>query len=244
MKKRFLIYVCLLVLGLEFIGFFHAQAIAYFSVLPPTPIPRDVSTSQAPLFLKTILVVPYINEAPENIWSGPWKNACEEATIAMVEKYYQGIDTVSISESKELMQTLFEEQNKRWGTNANSEGARMIELIETHGSFHARLVEDPQVDDIKDEIVAGRPVITLHRGFDLQNENIPFLPTGSAYHTLVIIGFDEESGQFITNDPGDTLEGAGRVYTYDVIMESLHDYNTTTHLADGPPRVIFTAPLL
>ena len=34
------------------------------------------------------LEVPYINESPDDIWTGPWKNACEEASVAMIEKFY------------------------------------------------------------------------------------------------------------------------------------------------------------
>ncbi|MFA5987658.1 MAG: hypothetical protein WC797_03350, partial [Candidatus Paceibacterota bacterium] len=37
---------------------------------------------------KVNLEVPYINEAPDNDWTGPWKDACEEASITMIEKYY------------------------------------------------------------------------------------------------------------------------------------------------------------
>lgn len=184
--------------------------------------------------------VVYINESPDGSWDGPWKNGCEEAAIVMVDKYYKGISSISVTEAKAAMQRLFDEQDRRWGSNANSDGARNVELIKTHADFQATLVQDPSIDDIKAELLAKRPVITLHKGFDLHNPNIPFLATGSSYHNLVIVGYDDEAKEFIVNDDGDTKAGKNRRYDYDVLMNSLHDYNYTTKLTDLPPVAIFT----
>ncbi|HYD91309.1 MAG TPA: C39 family peptidase, partial [Flavobacterium sp.] len=182
------------------------------------------------------LDVPYVNEAPENIWTGSWKNGCEEAVIAMVDKYYQDIKTVSVSEAKIYLQNLFDVQKKTYGSDANSDVKRTQEIISNHASFRAQIINNPTVEDIKKELAAGRPVIGFHRGFDLGNKNIPFLPTGSSYHTTVIKGYNQVQGKFITNDPGDSKEGLDHMYTYDVYMKSLHDYNYVTSNTDGPPR--------
>jgi uncharacterized protein YvpB len=193
-----------------------------------------------PMPSRVNLKVPYVNEAPENIWTGSWKNACEEATIAMVEKYYSGIETVSISEAKEYLQMLFTVQQKEYGSDANSDAHRTLEIIKNHTNFDGRVVDNPTLDDIKKELEEGRPIIAFHHGFALGNKNIPFLPTGSSYHTTVIKGYDEAIGAFITNDPGDSKEGADHIYDYEVFMDSLHDYRYSTQKADGIPRVIFT----
>jgi len=186
--------------------------------------------------------VVYINESPDGSWDGPWKNGCEEAAIVMVDKYYKGTSSVSVTEAKTAMQRLFDEQDRRWGSNANSDGTRTVELIKTHADFQATLVHDPSIDDIKAELQAKRPVITLHKGFDLHNPNIPFLATGSSYHNLVIVGYDDETEEFIVNDDGDTKAGKNRRYDYDILMNSLHDYNYATKLTDLPPVAIFTKP--
>lgn len=198
------------------------------------------STPQPARTIHINLDVPYINEAPENIWTGSWKNGCEEAIIAMAEKYYLGIKEVSIAEQKEYMQALFNFQQAAYGSDANSDVARTFAIIESRASFGAKIAEDPTVEEIKKELAAGRLVLGFHRGFDLRNKNIPFLPTGSSYHTTVIKGYDDSRREFIVNDPGDTKEGAGHRYDYDLYIRSLRDYNYATKQVDGPPRVLFT----
>lgn len=188
------------------------------------------------------LAVPYVNEAPDGNWTGPWKNACEEAAIVMVERFYTGQTAVSITDAKAALRRLFAVQDERWGSNANSDAARTAEIANSLGLFKAKVVTKPTLEDIKKELAAKRPVITMHKGFDLGNKNIPFLPTGSSYHVLVLIGYDEVSQEFITHDDGDEKAGKGRRYPYSTVMNSMHDYNYKTNLTDGPARALFTAP--
>jgi len=189
-----------------------------------------------------VLPVLYISEAPSGNWSGPWKNACEEASIAMVDYYYRGRTSVSIPEAEAYMTTLFEKQNSLYGSNANSDAVQFKYLIDNFTSFNAQIIRNPTINQIKDQIDQKRPVISLHYGFALENPNIPFLRTGSSYHTMVIIGYDDAKGQFIVNDDGDTKAGAGHRYGYELFMNSLHDYNYADGKADGPATVLFTAP--
>jgi hypothetical protein len=202
----------------------------------------EVVPVEQPLPPQVVLNVPYIAEAPDGQWVGNWKNACEEAVVAMVEAFHQNKKTVTAAESKQLMQELFDYQNKRWGSNANSDAARTAAIVEALGLFKVSVQENPTIEAIKKEIAAGRPIISLHRGFDLGNKNIPFVPIGSSYHTLVLVGFDDATGEFITHDPGDLTGGEFRHYAYTTLMASLHDYSFTTNQADGPARVLFTAP--
>lgn len=184
----------------------------------------------------------YINESPDGSWKGSWKNGCEEAAIAMVDYYYQGVKSVSISDAMVYMQHLFDAQKTKWGSDANSDAARNLFLIETETAFDARIVDNPTLEQIKAEVDAGRPVITHHHGFDLKNKNIPFLATGSSYHVVVVKGYDEFNKQFIVHDTGDSKEGEDHRYDYTIFMNSLHDYQFSTQKADGVPRVLFTSP--
>jgi hypothetical protein len=186
------------------------------------------------------LDVPFVPEAPEGIWAGPWKNACEEASLVMAESFYAGQKTVSVAEAKKRMTELFALQDRLWGSNANSDAARTAKIANDHMAFKARVVTNPTVESIKAELAAGRPVISLNHGKELGNPNIPFLATGSFYHMLVIIGYDDATGEFITNDDGDEKEGAGRRYGYEHFMASVHDYIYATKKTDGPARMIFT----
>ncbi|MEI8337678.1 MAG: C39 family peptidase [bacterium] len=202
-----------------------------------TPIPA----STTPKASKVSLGVPYISEAPNNIWTGPWKNACEEASIAMVEKYYKGEKTVSIEESKAFMQNLFDIEDQIFGSNANTDAEKSNYLVNNYSSYKGVVKINPTINDIKKQIDGGHPVIAFHNGFELKNPNIPFLPTGSAYHSTVVEGYDDIHQQFIVQDPGDEINGIGHRYDYNLYMNSLHDYNYTDKKADGFASVIFTS---
>ncbi|MDD4901744.1 MAG: C39 family peptidase [Patescibacteria group bacterium] len=190
------------------------------------------------------LTVPYIREVPAGTSGGPWKNACEEACFAMLEKYYTGKKVMNLAEGKAFMIMLFNKQNVLYGSNVNSDMAQSKYLINTYTVYNAKIVENPTIAQIKSEIDAGRPVITPHYGFALHNPNIPFLRTGTSYHMTVITGYDDAKQQFITNDPGDTVDGQSYRYGYDLFMGTIHDYSYKTKKANGPARAIFTYPKL
>lgn len=214
-----------------------------------TPVQEDVEepvveepVAEEPQPASADLTMAYIHESPDHSWTGSWKNACEEAAIAMVDHYYQGADEVGVEEAMMYMQRLFDVQVAAYGSDRDSDAARTLELIEGNTKFGGTIVERPTLEAIQQEIDAGRPVIAFHRGFELYNENIPFLRTGSSYHATVIKGYDDAAQQFIIHDTGDPKEGADHRYDYDLFMNSLHDYNYISRLADGPARVIFTFP--
>jgi hypothetical protein len=211
------------------------------SVIPVVGQETSVSTIvEIDQVKRANIAVPYVNESPDGSWTGSWKNACEEATITMIDAYYRGDKSVSIESAMAYMQTLFDAQKAASGSDANSDAAVTLGLIQTYAHFGATIVENPTIEAIKAELDAGRPIIALHHGFDLGNKNIPFLATGSSYHATVIKGYDDADQEFIVNDTGDDIDGPDHRYDYAVYMNSLHDYQYTTKLADGPPRVIFT----
>ena len=187
------------------------------------------------------LDVPFISEAPQKIWSGPWINACEEASVAMVDNFYLGQNKVTPKNATALMNKLFAWQNKLFKSNANSNAARTLQMIDANNmSFKGEIIREPTIDQIKDELRAGRPVISLHYGFDLKNTDLIFRRGGSAYHMIVIKGFDENMEDFIVQDNGSHKNGIDFHYSYDILMSSLHDYNHGTNKTDGPATVLFT----
>ncbi len=187
------------------------------------------------------LNVPFISEAPEKIWSGPWLNGCEEASVAMVDNFYIGKNKVSAKDAATLMNKLFAWQNKIYKSNANSNATRTVEMIlKNNLSFKTQIVRNPTLEQIKDELRANRPVISLHYGFDLQNSDLVFRRDGSAYHMVVIKGFDDNTDEFIVHDNGSHKNGVDFRYKYDILMSSLRDYNHQTDKTEKPGTVIFT----
>ncbi len=193
---------------------------------------------------KITLDVPYINESPDGSWTGPWKNACEEASIAMIDNFYLGQKDVSVKKAMDFMSMLFAEENDIWGSNADADTFRTAKLVNDYTHYNATIKDNPTIEDIKTELQQKRPVIIPVYGKTLNNPNTPFLATGSYYHMFIIIGYDDETQEFIAHDTGDTKTGSDHRYKYETIMNSLHDFNFTNHQADGPARAIFTYPKL
>lgn len=198
---------------------------------------KQVSQSET----KKLINVPFMMEAPDGNWVHPWSNACEETVTLMVDKYYQGHERIGIEEAKSYIRNLFSKEEQLFGTNRNSDSFWMSIIINDYTNFNATVVTNPTIEGIKYEIDNNRPVISLHRGFDLNNPNIEFSPTLSSYHTIVIVGYDDSDNTFITHDPGDEISGENHKYKYSTIMNSLHDYNKEDNKTDGLPTVIFTS---
>lgn len=190
------------------------------------------------------LAVPYISEVPDGRWVGSWKNACEEASIAMVDRYYAGVGKTTIAWQKAYMTNLFVIERKLWKSDANTDVDMTVRLINENTSFSAFAKDDPSIEDLKNELDSGRPVIVPIDGFELANKNIPFLAAGSGYHMFVIIGYNEAKKAFIVHDNGDLKSGTGIEYGYKRVMNTLHDYSFARRKTDGPARAIFTHPKL
>lgn len=80
--------------------------------------------------------------------------------------------------------------------------------------------------DIKTELFKGRAVIVAVNGQKLFN---PFYtPPGPRDHMIVIKGYDNATGEFITNDPG-TKRGENFRYPELTLQNALQDYPTGNH---------------
>ena len=192
---------------------------------------------------KISLPVPFYWEIPDGVWVPPWSGACEEASIAAVEGYYlkQPKKIVKKADAKQIMFPLFGIENRIFGYNSDTSGSEIVRLINDYTSFDATLRDNPTLMEIKNELANGHPVISLHYGYDLNNPRHRFRRGGSSYHVMVITGYDDAKGEFLAND-SELPDGIDFRYKYGTILSTLHDFNHQTKKADGPARVIITAP--
>jgi len=192
------------------------------------------------------LDVPYTTQIPIGYWTNPWSNACEESSITMVNQFYLGIKgKISPATAKKLISPLFTYEDKIFGENHDTNSYRTLRVIEDQTIFTGEIKQQPTLQEIKDHLKLGFPVISLHYGFDLPNKNLHFRSAGSSYHMMVISGFDNETETFITNDPGDTITGYNHKYNYDDFLATLGDFDHTTKKVNkNKPRVILTYPKL
>ena len=210
----------------------------FFLVLPISAL---AETNSLPA--KISLPVPFYWEIPDGVWVPPWSGACEEASIAAVESFYlkRPKKIIKKADAKAVMSPLFKIEDRIFGYNSDTSGAEIVRLINDYTSFDATLKDSPTLEEIKNELAAGRPVISLHYGYDLNNPRHRFRRGGSSYHVMAITGYDDTKDEFLVND-SELPYGIDFRYKYGIILSTLHDFNHQTKKADGPARVVFTAP--
>jgi hypothetical protein len=118
------------------------------------------------------LSVPFVPETPDKKWVNPWKNACEEASVVMIQEFYLGTKTVSRARAKELMIPLFAWENKTFGYNLNSSAEETARIVNEITTYDAKVKKNPTLEEIKNELSEGHPIISFHHGKGLKNPRI------------------------------------------------------------------------
>jgi len=167
------------------------------------------------------LEVPFYSQAPDGNWSLPWQEACEEASAILAYHFVVG-GSLDLAQHKKELNALFDWQKQHFGDYKDTTIEQTAEMIRGYWGFdRLRIVENPTVEQIKEALAEGDPVIAPFSGRDLKN---PFYSNqGPYYHMLVIKGYD--STGFITNDVG-TKQGHNYRYPFDHLMSALHDWDT------------------
>lgn len=204
---------------------------------PPQKTQPEINTEKI-----VNIPVPHIWEIPDGVWVNPWANACEESSIVMIEQFYLGRGNMIIPrpETKTLLQPLFNWQDKVFGSNSDSDSKRTARIINEYSSFEATIKEYPTLEEIKAELDKGFPVITFHYAKGMNPDHV-FSVNGSYYHVIVVTGYNDETEEFYVND-SEFKDALDYPYSYDTIMDTLHDFDHTRRKADGPPVAIFTRP--
>jgi hypothetical protein len=171
---------------------------------------------------KINLAVPFTSQAPEKNWDQPWQDACEEAAVLMLDAYYKEYDLSPLFARDEILKMVaWEEASEQgWERSIDIEKIKRLAEWQFGGTHTFSTIENPTVEQIKGFIAAGHPVYVVAYGKKLPNPH--FQNGGPEYHALIIRGYTEDS--FITNDPG-TQFGENFVYTYDELMNAIHDWN-------------------
>jgi hypothetical protein len=167
------------------------------------------------------LLVPFLCQAPYGNWAQPWQDACEEAAIIMAMAYVKGHPVNRESGNHEILD-LVAFQIKRYGGHHDLTAARTAGLIKDYYQYSDIEVRyNFTVDDIKEELSKGNIVIAPMAGRLLGNPY--YTRPGPAYHYMLFKGFDDQTGEFITNDPG-TRRGKDYRYKYATAYSAIHDW--------------------
>ncbi|MDZ7611621.1 MAG: C39 family peptidase [Candidatus Moranbacteria bacterium] len=166
---------------------------------------------------------PFLSQSPFAKWDPLHQEACEEAALIMAHLYLQETKSISKEDADKMIKQMVKFEEEELGFDVDIKAKQIIALAEEFYDYKKdrfNLMEKPSVKEIKKELANGNLFIVPAAGRVLENPN--FQTPGPLYHALTLTGYDEKSGEFITNDPG-TRRGENFRYSYDNLMESIRD---------------------
>jgi hypothetical protein len=167
------------------------------------------------------LAVPFLLQAPNQNWDMPYQEACEEASLLMVQNFLGGRTTdFAPAEGDKLLLNLISYETNA-GDPPDVTLRRIGEIAQARYGLHPVLKTVSSMEPVKNAIANGYPVILPASGKALKNPN--FHNGGPPYHMLVAKGYLSD-GRILTNDPG-TRKGKNFVYEPTVLLGAIHDWN-------------------
>ena len=195
------------------------------ALLPIAEEKEDLT--ETPLVQSILLEVPFTSQAPFGNWDNDiFQAACEEASILMAMRWVRG-EALSKEEAEKEIRAISEFELKTYGDFHDRSALDTAQLIKDYFNYeNIEALENIKPDDIKKELLKGNLVIAPINGQKLNN---PFYTRpGPVEHMLVIIGYDSQTKEFITNDPG-TKHGQKYRYPETILEAALRDYKTGYH---------------
>lgn len=175
-----------------------------------------------------LLSVPFFAQAPTANWSDPrQQDGCEEASLLMAHLWLTG-KNMTVKEAEAEIIALSEYQNQKYGgyiDRSITDTGRLFEEYYGHSAYEIKRGID--AEDIKQELAQGNLVIIPTNGQILANPY--YTGAGPITHMLPVIGYDDSTKEFITNDPG-TGNGKSYKFKYDIVIDSIYEYETGDHV--------------
>lgn len=198
----------------------------------PTPVSTATSVPTATgVLIKQVLIpnVPFTSQAPFGDWKDErQQDGCEEASAAMAV-YWGQKKTLSKSQALEIILAASAYQLQKYGEYRDISTKDTLErIIRDYFNYpYAEYFPDISAKDIIEQLFQNKLVIVPTNGQLLGNPN--FTGAGPERHMLVIRGYNRQTKEFITNDPG-TRKGELYRYSEDVLFQSIRDYHTGYHI--------------
>ncbi len=177
------------------------------------------------------LQIPFISQAPLKNWDILHEDYCEEASLLMAQSFLQN-KTFSVGDQEAALAAMHDWEKQTFGHFESTPLSEVSRIAKEYLNFtNVRIQKNPTADQIVALARGGAVVLAPMNGKSLKN---PFFKSGGpAFHMIVVRG-ETESGDIVVNDPG-TQYGESFVYSREVFMNSLHDW-------DGPARTTSSTP--
>lgn len=163
--------------------------------------------------------VPFQSQAPFANWDELHDEACEEASVILVEWWRKDRGNINAQTMDEEILSLVDWQVKNWGGHQDLTVKETAQMAESFYGLILKPRYDITIEDIKEEIAQGRPVIVPAAGRLLGNPY--FRSPGPIYHMVVAIGYN--GNQIIVQDVG-TKRGDHYVYSEKILFNAIHDW--------------------
>jgi hypothetical protein len=199
---------------------------------PAEPAPSDIGPPR-----EFNLAVPFTSQAPTGEWDALHEDACEEASLLMIQEFYRGSGQaqLAVDFAENRLQAMVAEQ-VALGLTPSITAAEFADFAAAHTGLRPEILENPTGEELRAILRAGQPIVVPAAGKLLNNPY--FSGEGPVYHMLVIRGYTETG--FITNDPG-TRHGQGYFYEENTLLSAIGDWNNGDP-DTGDKRVIILYP--
>ncbi|MFH1145619.1 MAG: C39 family peptidase [bacterium] len=175
--------------------------------------------------VKTEKIIPFTSQAPYKVWDDLHNEACEEASVVMVNSWYKDVKSLSVKEAEKQILSLVEWEKKTFGyfedTTMEQVGKMLVEYYKIPKD-KVMVVKKTDLKTVIEYLNNGAVVIMPTAGRLLKNPY--FKQPGPLYHNLVLISYDAKKKEFVVNDSG-TKRGKNYRYKYDVLDKAWHDWN-------------------
>ena len=194
-----------------------------------TPETPSIPANENPRLKSVLLNVPFTSQAPFREWADPvQQDACEEASVIMTIRWAKGLGTISKEEALSQIRAIAAFEKTQTGEFRDTSAQDTVDLI-FKGFFNYQNTQIKPVNSFEDlvfELMRNNAVIVPVNGQKLNNPF--FTQPGPERHMLVVKGYDAQTKEFITNDPG---IGRGESYRYpqDILFSALRDYISGYH---------------
>lgn len=187
---------------------------------PATFLPETVNIPDKTDLPSDFLIpdFPFQTQAPLVNWDELHDEACEEASIILVN-YYLNDKNISAEEMDTQILKMVDWQMKNWGEHKDLTAAETLELAQNIYHLDGKIIADTNIDVLKQQIAAGHPVIVPTAGRLLGNPN--FRSPGPVYHMVVAVGFNDKN--IIVQDVG-TKNGEHYAYNQKIFANAWHDW--------------------
>lgn len=189
--------------------------------------------------------VGFSSQAPFAVWDELHEETCEEAAMIMAVNYYRN-EPVTPHIMEQGLLSLVQWETDR-GYKVDLTALEVKNILADYFTVNSKIITDVSSDTIIAELNKGNLIIVPAAGRELAN---PYFQTpGPIYHMLVIRGYDQNKGEFITNDPG-TKRGEAYRYKYSELLNAIHDWDheraqggmTDEEMALGSKIIISVGP--